>query len=41
MKKKRGRWKYKKFESLENKKSFSDEIKTSSIVFEGLSFGEK
>ena len=27
METKRGRWKYKKFESLENKKSFSDEIK--------------
>ena len=30
-----------KFEYLENEKSFSDEIKTFFIVFEGLSFGEK
>ena len=30
-----------KFEYLENKKSFLDEIKTSFIVFVGLSFGEK
>ena len=29
------------FEYLENEKSFLDEIKTFSIVFEGLSFGEK
>ena len=30
-----------KCEYLENKKSFLDEIKTSFIVFEGLSFGEE
>ena len=30
-----------KFEYLENKKSFLDQIKSSFIVFEGLSFGEK
>ena len=30
-----------KFEYLENKKRFLDEIKTSFIVFVGLSFGEK
>ena len=30
-----------KFEYLENEKSFLDEIKTSFIDFEGLSFGEK
>ena len=30
-----------KFEYLENEKSFLDEIKTSFIVFEGVSFSEK
>ena len=30
-----------KFEYLENKKSFSDEIKTFFTVLEGLPFGEK
>ena len=30
-----------KSEYLENEKNFLDEIKTSSIVFEGLLFGEK
>ena len=30
-----------KFEYLENEKGFLDEIKTSFIVFEGLSLGEK
>ena len=30
-----------KFEYLENKKSFLDEIKTFFVVFTGLSFGEK
>ena len=39
--KKRGRWKWKKIEYLENKKSFLDEIKTFFIAFEGLSFDEK
>ena len=29
------------FEYLENERSFSDEIKSIFIVFEGLSFGEK
>ena len=33
--------KLQKFEYLENKKSFLDEIKTFFIVFKGLSFGEK
>ena len=33
--------KLQKFEYLENEKSFFDEIKTFSIVFKGLSFGEK
>ena len=33
--------KLQKFEYLENKKSFLDEIKTFLIVFEGLSFDEK
>ena len=40
-KKRKGRGKIQKFEYLENKKSFLDEIKTFFIVFEGLSFGEK
>ena len=29
------------FEDLENGNSFLDEVKSSFIVFEGLSFGEK
>ena len=33
--------KLQKFEYLENKKSFLDEIKKIFIVFEGLSFNEK
>ena len=33
--------KLQKFEYLENKKSFLDEIKTFFIAFEGLSFGEE
>ena len=33
--------KIKKCEYFENEKSFFDEIKTSLIVFEGLSFGEE
>ena len=33
--------KLQKFEYLENEKSFFDEIKRFSIVFKGLSFGEK
>ena len=33
--------KIQKFEYLENKKSFLDEIKTFFTVFEELSFGEK
>ena len=33
--------KLQKFEYLENKESFLDEIKTFFIVFKGLSFGEK
>ena len=33
--------KFQKFEYLKNEKSFLDEIKTFSIVFEGLLFGEK
>ena len=37
--KKEGKMKIQKFEYLENKKSFLDEIFF--IVFEGLSFGEK
>ena len=35
------RGKIQKFEHLENKKSFLDEIKTFFTVFEELSFGEK
>ena len=38
---KEGKVEIQKFEYLENEKSFLDEIKTSFIVFEGLSFGEK
>ena len=37
----KGGKKLQKFEYLENKKSFLDDIKTFFIVFEGLSFGEK
>ena len=33
--------KLQKIEYFENKKSFSDEIKTFFAVFKGLSFGEK
>ena len=33
--------KIQKIEYLENEKSFLDDIKTFSTVFEGLSFGEK
>ena len=33
--------KLQKFQCLENEKNFLDGIKTFSIVFEGLSFGEK
>ena len=33
--------KLQKFEYLENKTSFLEEIKTIFIVFEGLSFGQK
>ena len=33
--------KIQKFEYLENKKSFLDEIKNIFMVFKGLSFGEK
>ena len=33
--------KLQKLEYLENERSFSDEIKTIFIVFEGVSFGEK
>ena len=33
--------KIQKFEYLENKKTFLDEIKTFFAIFEGLSFGEK
>ena len=33
--------KLRKFEYIENEKSFLDEIKTFFTVFEGLSFGEK
>ena len=39
--KKEGKTKIQKFEYLENKMSFLDEIKTFFIVFEGLSLGEK
>ena len=39
--KKKGRLKIQKFEYLKNEKSFLNEIKTFSIVFEELSFGEK
>ena len=39
--KKRKRREYKKFEYLENEKSFLDEKKIFFIVFEGLLFGEK
>ena len=38
--KKRGRWKYKNL-NISRMKRFLDEIKTTSIVFEELSFGEK
>ena len=38
---KEGKMEKQKSEYLENKKSFSDEIKTFLIVFEGLSFSEK
>ena len=38
---KKGPMEIQKFEYLENEKSFLDEIKTSLIVFEMLSFGEK
>ena len=39
--KKRGEMEIQKCDHFENQKSFLDEIKTSFIVFEGLSFGEK
>ena len=39
--KKMGRTEMQKIEYHKNKKSFVDEIKSSLIVFEGLSFGEK
>ena len=39
--KREGKTEIRKFEYLENKKSFLDEIKRFFIVFEGLSFGEK
>ena len=39
--KERGKTEIQKFEYLENKKSFLDEIKTFSVVFDGLSFGQK
>ena len=39
--KREGKTKIQKFEYLENKKSFLDEIKKIFTVFKGLSFGEK
>ena len=36
-----GKTKIQKFEYLEKKKSYLDEMKKKIIVFEGLSFGEK
>ena len=38
---KEGKTEIQKFQYLENKKSFLDEIKSIFIVFEGLSFGDK
>ena len=38
---KQGKWKHKNLKYLENEKSLLDKIKTSFIVFEGLSFSEK
>ena len=35
-----GKMEIQKFEYLENKKNFLDEIKTFFVVFEGLSFGQ-